>query len=124
MIFYEVLGTSEAPCCFVGTQVDAKRLAKERGTSFEQVDVPTDKSGLMDYVNRLKADINAEMHREPTRDEIINSNTPEMQAKAHELMTPGYTEQSVRFEDEFAAMPLGTQLHYAGLALENARDKL
>jgi hypothetical protein len=88
MIFYEVLGTSAAPRCLVGTQVDAKRLAKERGTSWEQVNVPIDKDGLMAYINELKAGINAEMHREPTRDEIINSNTPEMQAKARELMAP------------------------------------
>jgi hypothetical protein len=65
MIFYEVLGTIAAPCQLVGTQVDAKALAKERGTSWEQTDVPTDKAGLMAYVNRLKADVSAEMHREP-----------------------------------------------------------
>jgi hypothetical protein len=53
MIFYQVLGTSAAPCCLVGTQIDAKRLARERGTTYEQVDVPTDKAGLMAYVNEL-----------------------------------------------------------------------
>jgi hypothetical protein len=68
MIFYQVLGTSSAPCCLVGTQVDAKRLAKERGTSWEQVDVPTDKNGLMEYVNQLKAGINAEMHHRPNEE--------------------------------------------------------
>lgn len=62
MIFYQVLGTTAAPCCLVGTQIDAKRLAREHGTGWEQVDVPTDKTGLMEYINKLKADANAELH--------------------------------------------------------------
>lgn len=78
MIFYQVLGTSAAPCCLVGTQVDAKRLARERGTDWEQVDVPTDKAGLMDYINQLKADVHAEMH-----------------GKANELSAPAYGESLV-----------------------------
>jgi hypothetical protein len=74
MIFYQVLGTSAAPCCLVVTQVDAKRLARERDTSYEQVDVPTDKAGLMAYVNELKADVSAEMRRD--RSEALNEGVP------------------------------------------------
>lgn len=64
MIFYLVLGTSSAPSCLAGTQADAKAMARERGTSWEQHDVPTDKAGLMDYVNQLMADVSAEMHKD------------------------------------------------------------
>lgn len=71
MIFYQVLGTSSAPCCLVGTQVDAKKLARERGTSWEQVDVPTDKAGLMDYVNQLKADVHAELNYSCSQQTVI-----------------------------------------------------
>jgi hypothetical protein len=35
-----------------------------------------------------------------------------------------YGAKACRFEDEFDAMPLATQLHYAARAMENARDKL
>lgn len=79
MIFYQVLGTSAAPCCLVGTQIDAKRLARQRGTSWEQVDVPTDKTGLMEYINQLKADVSSEMH-----------------GTSNELSQPAYTQTEDR----------------------------
>jgi hypothetical protein len=37
---------------------------------------------------------------------------------------PAHAAQIIAFEDAFEAMPLPTQLHYAGLALENARSQI
>lgn len=37
-----------------GTQVDAKRHAKEHDVSWELREVPTDKPGLIEYLNRIK----------------------------------------------------------------------
>ena len=47
MIFY--LCQSEFGPCLAGTQADAKVLDRK----FVQVDVPTDKQGLMDFINCL-----------------------------------------------------------------------
>lgn len=38
---------------FLGTQADAKRMAKEFDTNYEQVEVPTDKEGLISYLNGM-----------------------------------------------------------------------
>ena len=54
MIFYEVEDGSNGHF-LVATQADAKREARERKCTWSQVDVPTDKAGLMTYVNGLKA---------------------------------------------------------------------
>lgn len=121
MIFYEVLGTSAAPYCLVGTQVDAKRLAKERGTSFEQVDVPTDKAGLMDYINQLKIDVSAELHRGAT--EAVDSfNRGMAVADAHPQQDP--IKQSIQTDEDFEKLPIARQLHFAAIAMENAREAL
>jgi hypothetical protein len=52
MIFYRVNST---PLRIVGTQVDARREAREAKVDWEQTDVPTDKAGLMEFVNELLA---------------------------------------------------------------------
>ena len=120
MRLYRVSGQSAAERReWVGTQADAKARSKERGGFFDLVEVPTDKDGLIAYLNGMEAPA------ELSRDEILHSNTPEAQEAAKRLMQPeSYAAKSLRFEDEFAAMPLATQLHYAALAMENAREKL
>jgi hypothetical protein len=37
---------------------------------------------------------------------------------------PHFSKQVIAFEDGFEAMPLATKLHYATLALEEAREKI
>ena len=80
-----------------GTQADARTDG-----SFEQVDVPTDKPGLIAFLN--------------------GRDCPEHAA------TPPQVEQSATAEpmteDAFEALPLAMQLHLAALALENARDQI
>lgn len=50
MIFYQL-----ADGTLVGTQADAKASKQP----WEQVDVPTDKAGLMDHINRLRGEFEA-----------------------------------------------------------------
>lgn len=41
---------------WAGTQADAKAIAKEEGTGWEQVEVPTDKEGLLCFLNCHRVD--------------------------------------------------------------------
>lgn len=107
----------------VGTQYEAKRMGK----GWEQIDVPVDKQGLIDYLNaipREQTDRLPAPQIEPTRDEIVNSNTPEMQVKARQLMQPSYTAQSVALDEQWDALPLPRKLDFAALAMEDARNEI
>lgn len=58
MIFYMVIAAAGQPCQLAGTQIEARDLAKARGLGpkgFMQHDVPTDKAGLLTYINELQA---------------------------------------------------------------------
>lgn len=41
---------------WIGTQGDAKQYVKDNGGSWEVIDVPTDKDGLLNYLNGLRAE--------------------------------------------------------------------
>jgi hypothetical protein len=64
------------------TQSEARQMAG-RGGKFEQVDVPTSdgREALAVFLNELSPP-------PLTRDDIVYSNTPDMQRKAAELMAP------------------------------------
>lgn len=101
MIFYLCNGDQLA-----GTQADAKAL----DPSFTQVDIPTDKAGLMAYVNELLATPKSEP-------------VPPPPPPAPVQIPPSYTEVSIKIDEVFENLPLSQQLHLAALALENARKK-
>jgi len=122
MIFYLINAGNGQPSQLAATQEDARSVAKDRGfgpRAFEKHDVPTDKDGLMSYINGL-------MRVEPelTDDEIRQSNTPEAQAVARERMRPSYVDQSVALDEAWEALPLARKLHFAALAMEDARNQL
>jgi hypothetical protein len=54
MIFYKV-EPADGPY-LVATQVEAKREAREHKCTWSQVDVPTDKAGLMAFINEMLID--------------------------------------------------------------------
>jgi hypothetical protein len=97
-----------------------KDEAKKLDPNFEQIDIPTDQEGLKALVEGLWAEIDT------LQDQILEGGeglpTPPSPPAAPK--TEGYAEKSNRFEDEFDAMPLATQFHYAARAMENARDAL
>jgi hypothetical protein len=90
---------------YAGTQADA-------GKGWKLEEVPTDKPGLLAYLNAMVGSDPAPM--------ALRSPVEAPPA----AIRPGYAEKSARFEDEFSAMPLALQLHFAALAMENARDAL
>lgn len=99
MIFY--LTNGSALC---GTQAEARDLDKH----FVQVDVPTDKAGLMAYINELYA-----RTVEPSEPPVF------MPPPA-----PAYTIKTLEIDKVFQNLPLAHQLSLASLALEKARDNI
>lgn len=97
---------------YLGTQADAKAAAKTTGGQFQLVDVPTDKDGLMAYLNRLMENGAAPG---PTVQERMNALSAEAKGES-------YTDRSVAIDDVFEALPLARKLHFAALAMEEARD--
>jgi hypothetical protein len=105
MIFYTATD-ADGRTHWEKTQADARAINK----NFEQVDVPVDKPGLHVWLNVMQQKIDETgLHADPAPP----APKPE-----------SYTDKSNRFEDEFAAMPVSLQLHYAALAMENAREQL
>lgn len=99
MILYE----SDEPCWY-GTQAEAKAS----GHPFNKREVPTDKPGLLRWLNN-----NAARVTEPVTLKATYGET-----------RPAFEEPSVQPDDNFEDLPLAQQLHLACLALENARSTL
>ena len=100
---------------YVGTQAEAKAVTKD----FEQVEVPVDKAGLIDYLNGLRMATVAEV--EPV--------VVEHAAPADPVDLPkGFGDPSVPFtvgrlidlDEAFAAAPIRQQLRLAVVAIDNA----
>ena len=114
MIFYKAAGL------LVGTQADAKAIDR----AFVQVDVPTDKAGLMSYINDLLSQIAAASNEPPANAEAAPQTVTASPAPPITRVEPNYTERSIKIDEMFEELPLGKQLHLACLALENARSRL
>ena len=84
---------------WVGTQ-------KEAGRDGQQVEVPTDKAGLIEWLN-----FNRYKEPEPLVTPVTSATT-----------VLSYTERAMVFEDEWEQFPLGLKLHYAARACEDARE--
>lgn len=94
---------------YIGTQADAKKLDKD----FEQVEVPTDKEGLLDYLNGLSRDVSGPADEYTT---IVERQDPPVPTG------PSHSDQSVAIDDAWDALPLARKLHFGSLALEEARE--
>jgi hypothetical protein len=118
------------------TQADAREVNKE----FTSVDIPTDKPGLMAWVQQmLDETLNAGIHdvisiQEPTVQRSDCSEfgpgrayaepvTPPAPAKPEPVME-NITNKLVRFEDEWENFPLSRKCHFASLAMEECRTIL
>lgn len=106
-----------------GTQAEAKVIDKE----FTQIDLPTDKAGLMatyqealDTIHNLSLDKAELRQRVEQSTDLLSEDKMSDMTKA--LVEPSYAHQQVAFEDAFAGFPIPKQLHFAALAMENARD--
>lgn len=106
---------------WAGTQADARALAREEGTGFEQREVPTDKEGLLCFLNchavKAMSDGAAAMIAPALP-------VPPAPAAPQAPPAPSYAATSLATDEAFEALPLARQLHLAALALENARGRI
>lgn len=101
---------------FAGTQADAKA----KGNGFTEVDVPTDKAGLIDYLNGM-----VDEARGLTTDRAADmAFGPIPTAPKPAAAPPSYADQSVAIDDAWDALPLARKLHFAALAMEDARAQI
>lgn len=89
---------------YVGTQADARKLDK----GFSEVEVPTDKPGLMAFLNAMVLPAGDEFET------VVERHDPPI----------GYAEQSVGGDEWFESIAVEHQLTLTQLALENARNEI
>lgn len=94
---------------WAGTQSDARLFKATHGVDFEQVDVPTDKAGLLEFLNR---------HEVGASDRTATADHKPAEARETARDCEPMT------EDCFEALPIAMQLHLAALAVENARSEI
>lgn len=95
---------------YVGTQAEAKRLDK----AFEQVEVPTDKEGLIAYLNSL-IDARSDQCAPDEFEAVVVRQDPPVPPQ------PSYTAISIAIDEAWEGLALARRLHYAALAVEAAR---
>ncbi|WP_037500621.1 hypothetical protein [Sphingomonas jaspsi] len=111
MIFYLCNGNT-----LRGTQADAKAIDRD----FEQIDIPTDKAGLMHFINGLYDQIGA---ASVENDFLSGGSAPEAAPRAVPApVLPSYLDASLKIEEQFEQLPLAHQLLLAHGAIERARN--
>ena len=110
MIFYLV--ETETGHRVYKTQAEAKSVSKD----YIQIDVPTDKDGLLATLQEFYTMLDT------VRAETLE-NKPESISQNPEPTIPLIPTKQ-QFEDAWDKFPLALQLHYAALAMEEARDRL
>ena len=112
MIFYSVIGPDGREV-LVHTKEKAQAINKE----FQKIDVPTHSAGLQDFIQRLMDAAHAANAVQAKPEVVINTPPPVMAPVAQ----PSYTQQSIAIEDAWDKLPLTQKLHFASLAMEDAR---
>jgi len=106
-----------------GTQAEAKLAAKADGTRWGLVDVPTDKPGLLAWLNGNPLPGHAyEPHAAVAGTPDTPAAEPSTAPADRSPVDASYAAQSVAIDDAFAALPLSHRLTLAALALEDARS--
>lgn len=98
---------------YVGTQAEAKALTKD----FAALEVPTDKEGLITYLNSIIAAQHIDTPDRVVKD--INDDVREFTGNP-----VSYAERSVAIDETFHGLPIEHQLTLTSLALENARTEI
>ena len=93
---------------WTGTQDEANRDFG-RG-QWKLVEVPTDKAGLIAWLNALG------------RATAATAPPPPVPAPPARDPAPSYAQTSLALDDAWEALPLVRKLHFAALAMEDARD--
>lgn len=95
---------------------EAKREAKARGVDFEALEIDTSKTGLKDFINELYAS-----HVAPALAVDADPLFPNAPPAEPRQTAPSYAEQSIAWDELFPKLPVAHQLHFAAIAMENAR---
>lgn len=124
MIFYTASG-EDGRLHIAGTQADAKAINK----SFAQIDIPTDKTGLMAWAQALFDRLHTAetalqdglaAETSPSGSEQPSSIAPlDLPKTSLPPLQNGLSHDS--FEAAWEAFPLALKLHYAELAIHDAR---
>lgn len=101
---------------WAGTQAEARQMAKRDRTTWEQAEVPTDKAGLLDFLNQPRGrDVS-----EPTQPEI------DLQVKAAASQQAERVQRSIDIDEEIgrADFPTACRLaeHILGRLEEHRRQ--
>lgn len=114
---------------YVGTQAEAKKLDK----NFTPVEVPTDKEGLIAYLNQYQVDRDLyHQYVEDAGDRVVKDINEDIDpslrvaipAQPGNARTQFYTDHTLSLDEAFANAPLAHRLTLACLALEDARDAI
>ena len=100
---------------WTGTQADAKAHARDNATTWKEVEVPVDKAGLMAFLNRHKVGGSV------AAPVVFPAFSPPAAAP---VAAPVYGDRSIAIDDAWDGLPLSRQLHFAALAMEEARSKI
>lgn len=109
---------------WLGTQADAARGARDAGCKFEQIDVPTDKAGLMEFLTMHAVGQLAEL---PDRGGDIERPVPAAPSPAIEARDARHPLATMAIEDWCeAAQPhqLGTVMRAASLRLQQISQQV
>lgn len=119
MKLYTVLGT------YYGTQAEAHKAAREAGGTFLQVEVPTDKAGLIDYLNQ-KRTIYSTVDADYL--DVVKDVNEDLDPSLAPTFTPTHVDKgaavtaaSLDLDEQWEGLPLARKLHFAALAVEDAR---
>lgn len=94
---------------YVGTQADARAINKQ----FDEAEVPVDKAGLIDYLNRYTP-----IGFLQSEDEFTTV------VERQDQPMPSYADRTIAIDEVWEALPLARKLHFAAMAMEDARTAL
>lgn len=109
-----------------------KQADVPRGIKFVAVEFPFSASPKADFIDWLNGldygpGVSTRIAEQPVSMVAVNINEPLLNVVPTPNPVqpdPHFSRQVIAFEDGFAAMALATKLHFAALALEEAREKL
>jgi hypothetical protein len=135
MIFYRAVD-GDGLVHWVTVGAEAKAIDRE----FKQIDIGTDKAALKELMNNYERELYAakylntyssaepsdEPYRSPDDVDLEPAVAEQMVAdrKRDDVPPPCPVQQSINLDEQFDELPLARQLHFAALAMENARERL
>lgn len=120
---------------YLGTDENGKRTLYPwekdipKGVKAPEIDIPTDKTGLMKAIQELLTEADEAntqaMQGLGTAVSVLHEHLEEKAAQTEEeFKAKDYAAWSCRIEDSWDKLSLAQKLHFASLAMEDAREQL